>query len=228
MTPISLERIRTEGWLREANFVAGAWIAADDGRTLGVDDPATRQRIGSVPSVGAAETRRAIDAAQAAFAGWGRTTAAARAALLGRMAQIVREHLDPLASLLTFEQGKPLAEARGEIGLGADYLQWFAEEARRTAGEIVPSPWPDRQILVTREPVGVVGAITPWNFPFSMLARKVAPALAAGCTIVVKPSEWDALLRAALRRAGGAGRGAARRGERGDGRGRGRGRRAHG
>ena len=117
------------------------------------------------------------------------TTAAERAELLQQMARLVREHLEDLAAMLTLEQGKPLAEARTEIKLGADYIKWFAEEARRINGEIIPSPWKDRQILVTREPVGVVGAISPWNFPFSMLARKVAPALAAGCTIVIKPAE---------------------------------------
>ena len=123
------------------------------------------------------------------FVNWSMTTAAERAELLQQMARLVREHLEDLAAMLTLEQGKPLAEARTEIKLGADYIQWFAEEARRINGEIIPSPWKDRQILVTREPVGVVGAISPWNFPFSMLARKVAPALAAGCTIVIKPAE---------------------------------------
>ncbi|PLZ03552.1 succinate-semialdehyde dehydrogenase (NADP(+)) [Burkholderia sp. WAC0059] len=185
-----LERIRSADWLRETNFIDGQWVAADDGRTLAVDDPATGKNIGSIAWSGASETRRAIDAAHAAFADWSTTTAAERADLLQNMARAVRENLDELASLLTLEQGKPLAEARVEIKLGADYIQWFAEEARRINGEIVPSPWKGRQILVTREPVGVVGAIAPWNFPFLMLSRKVAPALAAGCTVVVKPSEF--------------------------------------
>ena len=189
MTTISVQQIKSAGWLREENHIAGAWIGADDGATYGVDDPATERRIGTIPWSGAAETRRAIDAAQTAFESWSLTTAAERATLLGRMAQLVRDNLETLASMLTYEQGKPLAEARAEMKLGADYIQWFAEEARRINGEIVPSPWRDRQILVTREPVGVVGAISPWNFPFSMLSRKVAPALAAGCTIVIKPSE---------------------------------------
>ena len=190
MTTVSLEQIRAAGWLREANHIGGKWVPADDGRVHGVDDPATEARIGEIPWSGAVETRRAIDAAHAAFASWSMTTAAERAGFLNRMAQTVRDNLDELAALLTFEQGKPLAEARNEMTLGADYLQWFAEEARRINGEIIPSPWKDRQILVTREPVGVVGAISPWNFPFSMLSRKVAPALAAGCTIVIKPSEF--------------------------------------
>jgi succinate-semialdehyde dehydrogenase/glutarate-semialdehyde dehydrogenase len=185
-----LEHIKSSGWLREANFINGAWVAADDRRVHGVDDPATGKSLGSIAWSGAAETRRAIDAAQAAFADWSMATAAERAGFLLKIAAVVRENLDDLAGLLTLEQGKPLAEARAEMKLGADYIQWFAEEARRINGEIIPSPWKGRQILVTREPVGVVGAISPWNFPFSMLARKIAPALAAGCTVVAKPSEF--------------------------------------
>jgi succinate-semialdehyde dehydrogenase/glutarate-semialdehyde dehydrogenase len=175
--------------MQETNFINGAWVAADDGRTVPVEDPATGNTIGVVAWSGTAETRRAIDAAHGAFAGWSLTTSAERAALLHRMAQSVRYNAELLANLLTLEQGKPLAEALDEIELGAAYLQWFAEEARRIDGAIIPSPWRDRQLHVTREPVGVVAAISPWNFPFSMLARKLAPALAAGCTVVVKPSE---------------------------------------
>lgn len=190
MTPVSLEQIKAAGWLKNGNHMGGKWVPADDGRVYGVDDPATGTSIGQIPWSGPVETRRAIDAAQGAFASWSMTTAAERAGFLSCMAQTVRDNLDMLATMLTFEQGKPLAEARTEMRLGADYLQWFAEEARRINGEIIPSPWKGRQILVTREPVGVVGAISPWNFPFSMLSRKVAPALAAGCTIVIKPSEF--------------------------------------
>lgn len=185
-----LERFKSAGWLNEANFIDGQWVEAVDGRTLAVRNPATGNEIGSIAWAGAIDTRRAIDAAHAAFADWSMTTAAERAELLQKMARIIRDNLDELASLLTLEQGKPLAEARVEMKLGADYVQWFAEEARRINGEIVPSPWKGRQIMVTREPVGVVGAISPWNFPFSMLSRKIAPALAAGCTVVVKPSEF--------------------------------------
>ena len=185
-----LEQIQSSGWLRQANFIDGAWVPADDGRTHPVDDPATGGHLGTIAWSGRAETRRAIDAAHAAFATWSLTTAAARATLLHKMAHTVRDNAELLATLLRYEQGKPLAEARGEIELGAAYIQWFAEQARRIDGAIVPSPWQDRQLQVTREPVGVVGAISPWNFPFSMLARKVAPALAAGCTVVIKPSEW--------------------------------------
>ncbi|CAJ0557546.1 unnamed protein product, partial [Mesorhabditis spiculigera] len=173
MTTFNLEQIKAAGWLKEANYIGGQWVAADDANVYPVIDPATEAQIGQIPWVGAAETRRAIDAAQDAFSTWSMTTAAERAGFLGRMAQIVRDNLDILASMLTLEQGKPLAEARNEMKLGADYIQWFAEEARRINGEIIPSPWKDRQILVTREPVGVI-----------------APALAAGCTIVIKPSEF--------------------------------------
>lgn len=186
----TLEQIKADGWLRQANFIDGQWAPADNGATHTVEDRATGEPIGTIAWAGAVDTQRAIDAAHAAFAQWSLTTAAERAERLQVMARTVRENLDTLAAMLTLEQGKPLAEARAEIKLGADYIQWFAEEARRVNGEIIPSPWPGRQIQVTREPVGVVAAISPWNFPFSMLARKVAPALAAGCTIVVKPSEF--------------------------------------
>ena len=160
-----LRSVKQSGWLKEANFIGGRWSGARDGATLSVEDPATATAIGTIAWSGAAEAREAIAAAHAAFGSWSLTTAAQRAALLQRMAGIVRDNVEILAGMLTLEQGKPLAEARAEMLLGADYIQWFAEEARRINGEIVPSPWKDRQILVTREPVGVVGAISPWNFP---------------------------------------------------------------
>lgn len=184
-----LQTLRTDGWLREDNAIGGAWLGADSGESHEVANPATGQVIGTIAWSGAAETRAAIDAAQGAFATWSTTTAEERAGALSQMATIIRSNADLLASMLTIEQGKPLAEARGEILLGANYVQWFAEEARRVNGEIIPSPWKGRQILVTREPVGVVAAISPWNFPFLMLSRKIAPALAAGCTVVVKPAD---------------------------------------
>ena len=190
MTSSVLKTIKSAGWLQELNCIGGEWKAAESGATHPVQDPATGTTIGTIAWSGTAETRQAIEAAHAAFGTWSMTTAAERATLLLKMADIIRQNVEVLASMLTLEQGKPLAEARTEMLLGASYVQWFAEEARRVNGEIVPSPWPGRQILVTREPVGVVGAISPWNFPFSMLSRKVAPALAAGCTIVVKPSEY--------------------------------------
>ncbi len=179
-----LDAIKAAGWLRQSNFINGQWVDAADGRTLAVENPANAEQLGTIAWSAGAEARLAIDAADAAFASWSLSSAFERAELLIKMANTVREHQHEL-----LEQGKPLTEALAEIKLGADYIQWFAEEARRINGEIIPSPWKDRQIHVTREPVGVVGAISPWNFPFSMLARKVAPALAAGCTVVVKPSE---------------------------------------
>jgi succinate-semialdehyde dehydrogenase/glutarate-semialdehyde dehydrogenase len=176
-------------FLREAILIDGAWVGADTGATITVTDPATEAALGSIPNAGAEETRRAIAAASAAFPGWSGLLAAERADKLNGMADHIRANADVLAALLTSEQGKPLKEARGEVLIAAAYVQWFAEEARRVYGETIPSPWKGRKILVTREPVGVVGAITPWNFPFSMIARKLGAALAAGCTIVVKPSE---------------------------------------
>ncbi|MGQ3673672.1 NAD-dependent succinate-semialdehyde dehydrogenase [Xanthobacter sp. TB0136] len=177
-------------FLREAVLIDGVWSGADNGATIPVSDPATGASLGTIPNAGGAETERAIAAAQAAFPAWSSLLAGERAARLQAMAEAIRANRDALASLLTSEQGKPLKEAVGEVMIAAAYIQWFAEEARRVYGEVIPSPWQDRRILVTREPVGVVGAITPWNFPFSMIARKMGAALAAGCTIVVKPSEF--------------------------------------
>ena len=177
-------------WMREANLIGGEWIAADSGGTIEVNDPATGRIIGTVPDAGAAETTRAIDAAHAAFETFSRTTANERADILRRMHAIMIDNVDDLAELLTLEQGKPLAEAKGEITIGANYILWFAEEARRVSGRVSESPWGDRRIMCLREPVGIVGAITPWNFPSSMLARKIGPAIATGCTSVVKPSEF--------------------------------------
>ncbi len=172
---------------REANLIGGEWIGADSGATADVANPATGDIIGTVPKSGRAETKRAIEAAQAAFNDFRTTTAAERATMLRRLHDAILDNQEPLAQLLTLEQGKPLAESRGEVGMSAAYVLWFAEEARRVYGDVLPSPWPGRQLLVTKEPVGVVAAITPWNFPSSMLARKIGPAIAAGCTAVVKP-----------------------------------------
>ena len=190
MTGDLLDRLKAEGWLRQQNAIGGIWCDAADGRKYDVTNPATGAVIGTIAWAGATDTKNAIDAAQAAFTAWSHTLAAERAAALHRMAALIRENADLIAAMLTLEQGKPLAEAKSEVLLGANYVQWFAEEARRINGEIVPSPWKNNQILVTREPVGVVAAISPWNFPFSMLSRKIGPALAAGCTVVVKPSEF--------------------------------------
>ncbi len=173
---------------REANFIGGEWVASDSGAVLQVTDPATGSLIGTVPDSGAAETRRAIDAAQAAFTSFRETTALERSVLLNRLHDALMDNRAQLAELLTAEQGKPLAEASTEVAQSAAYVKWYAEEARRAYGEVIPSPWKDRRITVSLQPVGVVAAITPWNFPSSMLARKVAPAIAAGCTTVVKPA----------------------------------------
>ncbi|MEP4562028.1 MAG: NAD-dependent succinate-semialdehyde dehydrogenase [Nitratireductor sp.] len=179
---------KTSHYMRQANLIGGEWVDADSGATLDVTNPANGQTIGTVPKSGKAETRRAIEAAEKAFQSWRKTSANERSKLLRRLHDLILENQDPLAELLTMEQGKSLTEAKGEIAISAAYILWFAEEGRRTYGDVVPSPWADRRLLVTKEPVGVVAAITPWNFPSSMLARKIGPALAAGCTAVVKPA----------------------------------------
>jgi succinate-semialdehyde dehydrogenase/glutarate-semialdehyde dehydrogenase len=173
---------------REAAYVNGAWIAADSGKSLEVRDPATGETLGTVPDCGRAETARAIEAAEAALPAWRAKTAKERGKLLHKLADVIEANVEPLGTLLTMEQGKSLTEAKGEVAFSASYVRWFAEEAQRVYGDVIPSPWPGRRILVTKEPVGVVGAITPWNFPSSMIARKLGPALAAGCTIVIKPA----------------------------------------
>ncbi len=173
---------------REAAYVNGRWIAADSGKTFAVTNPANGETLGTAPDCGKAETARAIEAADAALPAWRAKTAKERAKILHRLADVIENNLEPLGVLLTMEQGKSLAEAKGEANFSAAYVRWFAEEAQRVYGEVIPSPWPGRRILVTKEPVGVVGAITPWNFPSSMIARKLGPALAAGCTIVIKPA----------------------------------------
>jgi len=173
---------------KEAAFIGGKWVGSETGAVIQVTDPATGTVIGSVPDVGAAETRRAIDAAQAAFLTFRETTAAERSVLLNKLHDALMDNRKALGELLTAEQGKPLPEALTEIAQSAAYVKWYAEEARRAYGEVIPSPWKDRRISVSLQPVGVVAAITPWNFPSSMLARKVAPAIAAGCTTVVKPA----------------------------------------
>ena len=175
--------------LRDKMLIGGAWVDADGGATIEVNNPATGEIIGTISKAGAAETRRAIEAAAEAFKTWRATTAAERAAKLHKLADLITQNADELALILTTEQGKPLAEAKGEIGASAAYVRWFAEEARRLYGDVIPSPWPNRRILVTKEPVGVCAAVTPWNFPSSMLSRKIGAALAAGCTVVCKPSE---------------------------------------
>ncbi len=179
---------KTSHFMREANLIGGQWVGADSGETIDVNNPATGLKLGTVPKSGAAETARAISAAQDAFLEWRKTSALHRSQLLRKLHDAIMDNQDVLAELLVLEQGKPLFEAKGEIGMSAAYVLWFAEEGRRVYGDLVPAPWADRKIMVTKEPVGVIAAITPWNFPSSMLARKIGPALAAGCTAVVKPA----------------------------------------
>jgi succinate-semialdehyde dehydrogenase/glutarate-semialdehyde dehydrogenase len=179
---------KTSHFLRQANLINGEWVQADSGATIDVVNPATGLVIGNVPKSGKAETRRAIEAADAAFEIWRKTSALERSKLLRQLHDAIMDNQQPLAELLTTEQGKSLTESKGEVAISAAYVLWFAEEARRVYGDVVPSPWKDRRILVTKEPTGVVAAITPWNFPSSMLSRKIGPALAAGCTAVIKPA----------------------------------------
>ena len=174
--------------LRQQCYVDGAWIDADAGGTVAVTNPATGETLGTVPNLGAAETRRAIEAASAAFPAWAARTAKERATLLRRWHDLMLANVDDLAVLMTAEQGKPLAEAKGEVAYAAAFIEWFAEEAKRIYGDVIPGHQPDKRILVLRQPVGVVAAITPWNFPAAMITRKAGPALAAGCTFVCKPA----------------------------------------
>ena len=167
-------------FLQELNFVGGEWIPADSQSQISVNNPATGEVLGSVPRCGRAETARAIEAAASAFSSWRNTTANERAGLMMKLHDALIENQESLGRLLTLEMGKPIAEARGEIVFGAGFIKWFAEEARRIYGDVIPTPWHGKRILVTKEPVGVVGAITPWNFPHSMIARKLGAALAAG------------------------------------------------
>jgi len=175
--------------LRQQAYINGVWSDADNGETHPVTNPATGEQIGTVPRMGAAETRRAIDAANAAWPAWRKKTAKERAAILRKWNDLILENTDDLALLMTAEQGKPLTESRGEVAYGASFIEWFGEEAKRVAGETLASPWPDRRLLVTKEPIGVCAAITPWNFPIAMITRKAGPALAAGCPMVLKPAE---------------------------------------
>ncbi len=193
--------LRETTLFRQQCYVAGAWIDADSGAVSTIVNPATGAVLGSVPELGAAEARRAIEAAHAAWSSWRKLTAQARAVILRRWFNLLLEHQEDLATLLTLEQGKPLAEARGEIGYAASFIEWFAEEGKRIYGDTVPPHQPDKRILVLKEPVGVCAAITPWNFPTAMIARKAGAALAAGCAMVVKPAPqtpFSALALAAL------------------------------
>lgn len=173
---------------RQQCFINGAWVDADSGETIDVKNPATGEKLGTIPKAGAAETRRAIEAANAAWPAWRAKTAKERSAVLRKWFELMMANQDDLGTLMTAEQGKPLAEAKGEVGYAASFIEWFAEEGKRIYGDTIPQHGADKRIVVIKEPVGVVAAITPWNFPAAMITRKAGPALAAGCPIVIKPA----------------------------------------
>jgi len=194
-------KLRDPDLLRTRAFIGGKWLDAANGATLTVVNPATREPIGTVPDMGVPDTRQAIEAAAHAFPAWAALTAKERAAILRRWYELLMANQEDLATLMTAEQGKPLAESKGEIGYGASFIEWFAEEGKRLYGDVIPPHQADRRLLVLRQPVGVVAAITPWNFPLAMITRKAGPALAAGCTFVCKPASqtpYSALAAAAL------------------------------
>jgi succinate-semialdehyde dehydrogenase/glutarate-semialdehyde dehydrogenase len=175
-------------FLKQQCYIDGQWLDADSGGTIDVIDPGTGEKLGTIPKMGTAETRRAIDAAEKALPAWRALTAGARSKLLRKLFDLMMEHQDALGELLSREQGKPLAEAKGEIAYGAGFIEWFAEEGKRAYGDVIPSHAADKRIVVLKQGIGVVGAITPWNFPNAMVTRKLGPALAAGCTFVLKPA----------------------------------------
>ncbi len=183
---------------REQNYIDGSWVDADSRKTIDITDPASGEVIGTVPNAGAAETRRAIEAAEKALPAWRAKTAKERAGILRKWYDLIVQHTDDLAYLMTREQGKPLAEAKGEVAYGASFAEWFAEEAKRVYGDVIPQTVGSRRILVLKQPVGVCAAITPWNFPIAMITRKCAPGLAVGCTFVVKPASYTPYCALAL------------------------------
>ena len=193
MPPDTIERdlpaLKDSALLRQQCLIDGKWVDADGAPTFAVRNPATGRTIGTVPHLGAAETRRAIEAAERAFPAWAAKTAKERSNVLRRWFDLLMANVDDLAMILTTEQGKSLTESKGEVTIGAAYVEWFAEEARRVYGDVIPTNAADRRLVVIKQPVGVCAAITPWNFPCSMITRKVSPALAAGCTVVIKPAE---------------------------------------
>jgi succinate-semialdehyde dehydrogenase/glutarate-semialdehyde dehydrogenase len=191
-------KLGDEKLFREQCYIDGAWVPARSKATIPVDDPATREVLGTVPNAGREETRDAIAAAAAAFPAWRGRTGKERAAILRRWFDLIMKAQEDLATIMTREQGKPLAESRTEVAYGASFIEWFGEEAKRTYGDVIPSHARDKRIIVTKEPIGVVGCITPWNFPIAMITRKVGPALAAGCTAIVKPASQTPFCALAL------------------------------
>ena len=182
------KQVKDKKLFREACYVDGAWIQAKSGGAVQVDNPATGEIIGSVPKLGAAETRDAIEAANRAFSSWSKKTGKERAGVLRRWFDLMIENQEDLARLMTLEQGKPLTESRGEVAYAASFLEWFGEEAKRIYGDTIPGHQADKRIVVIKQPIGVVACITPWNFPLAMITRKAGPAIAAGCTVVLKPA----------------------------------------
>src|SRR5882762_5063195 len=193
--------LKDQKLFRQQGYINGEWRDADSKATINVTNPADGSVLGTIPRMGAAETRRAIEAANAALPAWRARLAKERANILRRWFELMITNTDYLALIMTTEQGKPLAEAKGEVAYAASFIEWFAEEAKRVYGDTIPSPWGDKRIIVTKEPVGVAACITPWNFPAAMITRKAGPALAAGCTVVVKPASqtpYSALALAVL------------------------------
>ncbi|REH37680.1 succinate-semialdehyde dehydrogenase/glutarate-semialdehyde dehydrogenase [Paraperlucidibaca baekdonensis] len=188
----------TNPLLRQQAFINGQWLSADSGATHAIDNPATGEIIAQVPDMGASETAQAIAAAERALPAWRALPAKSRSQILKRWFDLIISHQEDLAQLMTAEQGKPLAESRGEVAYGASFIEWFAEEGKRAYGDVIPGPTPDRRLIALKQPIGVTAAITPWNFPIAMITRKVAPALAVGCTSVVKPAEATPLCALAL------------------------------
>ena len=183
------EKLSDPSLFRQQAYVNGAWVDAAGGGTVAVDDPATGEVIGTVPDMGADDVRAAVEAANAAWPAWRSKTAKERAAILRKWFDLMMAAQDDLAAIMTAEQGKPLAEAKGEIAYGASFIEWFAEEGKRSYGDVIPHHQDGKRIVVIKQSVGVVGAITPWNFPNAMITRKAGPALAAGCTFVCKPAK---------------------------------------
>lgn len=183
-----MKQLTRKDLFKQQSYIDGQWQDADSGKTVDVTNPATAEKLGTIPYMGEAETRRAIEASAKAQKQWAAKSAKERANIMRAWYELIMANQDDLARIMTLEQGKPLAEARGEIAYGASYIEWYAEEGKRAYGDVIPGPAADRRILVTKEPVGVCAAITPWNFPSSMITRKAGAALAAGCSIVVKPA----------------------------------------
>jgi succinate-semialdehyde dehydrogenase/glutarate-semialdehyde dehydrogenase len=191
-------QLKDPALLRQQAYVDGGWIDADGGKRFAVANPANGRTIAEVPDLGAAEARRAIEAAHRAWSAWRAKTGKERAGVLRAWFDLLMANADDLATIMVSEQGKPLVEAKGEVAYGASFIEWFAEEAKRVYGDAIPSTWGDKRLFALKEPVGVCAAITPWNFPIAMITRKIAPALAAGCTVVAKPAEQTPLSALAI------------------------------